>query len=55
MEEKLIEDFFLKLRKVEGIERELKIVNIKDKVSCIVGPRKAGKTWFLRMNAGDEL
>ena len=55
VEEKLIEDFFLKLRKVEGIERELKIVNIKDKVSCIVGPRKAGKTWFLRMNAGDEL
>jgi len=55
MEEKLIEDFFLKLRKVEGIERELKMVNIKDKVSCIVGPRKSGKTWFLRMNAGDEL
>jgi hypothetical protein len=40
MEEKLIEDFFLKLRKVEGIERELKIVNIKDKVSCIVGQGK---------------
>jgi hypothetical protein len=55
VEEKLIEDFFLKLRKVEGMERELKMMNIKDKVSCIVGPRKSGKTWFLRMNSGDEL
>jgi hypothetical protein len=55
MEKKLVEDFFLKLKKVEGIERELKVERVKDKVFCIVGPRKSGKTWFMRMHASDEL
>jgi predicted AAA+ superfamily ATPase len=55
MEEKLVEDFFLRLKKVEGIERELKLEKIKNKVYCIVGPRKSGKTWFMRMHATDEL
>jgi predicted AAA+ superfamily ATPase len=55
MEEKLVEDFFLRLKKVEGIERELKLEKIKNKVYCIVGPRKSGKTWFMRMRATDEL
>jgi hypothetical protein len=55
MEEELVEDFFIKLKKVEGIERELKIEIIKNKVSCIVGPRKSGKTWFMRMHASNEL
>jgi predicted AAA+ superfamily ATPase len=55
MEEKIVEDFFLKLKKVEGIERELRLQKIKNKVHCIVGPRKSGKTWFMRMHAADEL
>jgi uncharacterized protein len=55
MEVKLVEDFFIKLKKVEGIERELKLEITKNKVSCIVGPRKSGKTWFMRMHANDEL
>jgi predicted AAA+ superfamily ATPase len=55
MEERLVEDFFLRLKKVEGIERELKLEKIKNKVYCIVGPRKSGKTWFMRMHATDEL
>lgn len=55
MDERIVEDFFLRLKKVEGIERELKLQRIKNKVHCIVGPRKSGKTWFMRMHAIDEL
>jgi predicted AAA+ superfamily ATPase len=54
MEEKLVEDFFARLKSVEGVERELKIEKIQNKVYCIVGPRKSGKTWFLRMNAKNQ-
>ena len=55
MEKKLIEDFFLKLKPIEGVERELKLERIKNKVFCIVGPRKSGKTWFMRIQAANEL
>ncbi|MGC9150081.1 MAG: ATP-binding protein [Candidatus Micrarchaeia archaeon] len=55
MEKKLVEDFFLKLKRVEGIERELKIESVKNKIFCVVGPRKSGKTWFFRMHANNEL
>ena len=55
MEEKLIEDFFVRLKSVEGIERELKIEEVPNKIYCIIGPRKSGKTWFLRMNAKNQL
>jgi len=55
MEEKLVEDFFARLKSVEGVERELKIEKIPNKVYCIVGPRKSGKTWFLRMSAKNQL
>ncbi len=54
IDERKIKDFFLKLEKVEGIEREIKIEAIKNKAFCIVGPRKTGKTWYLRMNALDQ-
>jgi predicted AAA+ superfamily ATPase len=55
MEKKLVEDFFLNLKPIEGVERELMLEKIKNKVSCIVGPRKSGKTWFMRMQAANEL
>jgi predicted AAA+ superfamily ATPase len=55
MNERLITEFFAKLGKIEGIERELRIESMKNKATCIVGPRKAGKTWFLRMLAKDEM
>jgi len=55
MNEGLITEFFAKLGKIEGIERELKIESMKNKATCIVGPRKAGKTWLLRMLAKDEM
>jgi len=42
---KLIEDFFSRERKFEGIQRELEIADT-DKIVSIVGPRRAGKTWF---------
>jgi predicted AAA+ superfamily ATPase len=55
MNEKLIEEFFVKLGRVEGINREIMIPAIRNKAICIVGPRKAGKTWLLRMLSTDEL
>jgi len=50
-----MEEFFLKLGRIEGVERELKVESIRNKAICIVGPRKSGKTWFLRIHARDEL
>jgi len=50
-----MEEFFLKLGRIEGVERELKVESIRNKAVCIVGPRKSGKTWFLRIHARDEL
>jgi predicted AAA+ superfamily ATPase len=44
---KLIEDYFLRERKVEGIERELKLEIISDKIVAVVGARRVGKTWYL--------
>jgi len=41
----LVEDFFSRDRKFEGIERELEVTKT-NKVISIVGPRRAGKTWF---------
>ena len=43
---KLIEDFFSREIKFEGIERELKIEKIPGKIISIIGPRRAGKTWY---------
>jgi hypothetical protein len=43
----LVEDFFSRKIKFEGIERELKIEEPKiRKVISIVGPRRSGKTWY---------
>ncbi len=55
IDRKLIEDFFLRLEKVQGIEREIKIEPIEGKVKCIVGPRKSGKTWLFLMLSRGEL
>ena len=55
MDIKLVEDFFARLKHPEGIERELRIEKIPNKVYCIVGPRKSGKTWFLMMNSKNQL
>lgn len=41
----MIEDFFSKERRFEGVEREIKISKI-DKIISVIGPRRAGKTWF---------
>ena len=41
----LVEDFFSRKKTFKGIERELKISKT-DKIISIVGPRRAGKTWF---------
>jgi len=42
---KLVEDFFSRERKFEGVERELKVGDT-NKIISIVGPRRSGKTWF---------
>ncbi|RLJ08424.1 MAG: hypothetical protein DRP13_02415 [Candidatus Aenigmatarchaeota archaeon] len=42
---KLVEDFFSRERKFEGVERELKVGGT-NKIISIVGPRRSGKTWF---------
>ena len=41
----LVQDFFSRQKKFEGIERELKIIKT-NKIVSIVGPRRAGKTWY---------
>jgi len=43
---KLIEDFFSREITFTGIKRELKINLVGNKVVSIVGPRRAGKTWY---------
>jgi len=45
IQKRLVEDFFSRERKFEGVERELKVTDA-DKIISIVGPRRAGKTWF---------
>jgi predicted AAA+ superfamily ATPase len=43
----LVEDFFLREIKFEGVERELRVEEPKvKKVVSIVGPRRSGKTWY---------
>ncbi|MGC8812380.1 MAG: AAA family ATPase, partial [Candidatus Aenigmatarchaeota archaeon] len=41
----LVEDFFSREIEFEGIERELKIKEVR-KIISITGPRRAGKTWY---------
>ena len=41
----LLEDFFFRDREFKGIVRELEVAKI-DKIISIVGPRRAGKTWY---------
>jgi len=41
----LIEDFFFRSFEFRGVPRELKISE-SEKISSIVGPRRAGKTWY---------
>ncbi len=41
----LIEDFFFRNFEFRGVQRELKISK-SEKISSIVGPRRAGKTWY---------
>ena len=43
---RLVEDFFSRKIEFRGVERELKIEET-EKITSIVGPRRAGKTWFL--------
>ena len=44
--EKLVKDFFHRDIKFSGIERDLKIDEEVEKIISIVGPRRAGKTWY---------
>jgi len=41
----LVKDFFKRKIKFEGVERDLKIPKI-NKIISIIGPRRAGKTWY---------
>jgi len=41
----LVKDFFKRKIKFEGIERDLKIPKT-NKIISIIGPRRAGKTWY---------
>ncbi|MCD6564280.1 MAG: ATP-binding protein [Thermoproteales archaeon] len=43
---RLIEDFFSRDIFFSGIERELDVMLIPNKVVSIVGPRRSGKTWY---------
>ncbi len=58
-EEKLVLEFFRKLeervKKEEIFERELKVEKIKNKAISIIGPRRAGKTFFLLRIFRDNL
>mgnify|MGYP001773665160 CR=1 FL=1 len=47
--EELVVDYFEKIRekKIEYVERELEIEEIRNKAITIVGPRRVGKTYFL--------
>jgi len=52
--EKIVKDFFLKLEEVKGVEREIKIEEIRKKAFGVVGPRKSGKTWlFIMLSSGN--
>ena len=46
IKENLIKDFLAREIKFEGIERELKIDLTERKIISLVGPRRAGKTWY---------
>jgi len=52
MREKLIKDFFKErieeIKNLRIVERHLKIGLIENKVISIIGPRRAGKTYFLK-------
>ncbi|MEM0476613.1 MAG: ATP-binding protein [Candidatus Aenigmatarchaeota archaeon] len=47
MNKELIKDYFLRERKFRGIKRELEVKGVKDKAISILGPRRAGKTWYM--------
>ena len=49
---KLVEDYLIKsvkeIKEIEIFERELKIEFIPGKAISIIGPRRSGKTFFLK-------
>ena len=45
LQKELLEDFFFRDREFKGIGRELEVAKM-DKIISIVGPRRAGKTWY---------
>ncbi|MEM0259740.1 MAG: ATP-binding protein [Thermoproteota archaeon] len=47
MNKELIKDYFIREKKFKGIKRELEIKDVKDKAISILGPRRAGKTWYM--------
>ena len=42
----LIKDFFARQIKFDGIRRELEVSLTEKKIISVVGPRRAGKTWY---------
>ncbi|MEM5881152.1 MAG: ATP-binding protein, partial [Candidatus Aenigmatarchaeota archaeon] len=40
-------DYFLREKKFRGIKRELEVKDVKDRAISILGPRRAGKTWYM--------
>ena len=53
--EKIIEIFEeFKKEKIEGVERELKIEPIKDKAIVIYGPRRSGKSFYLKLTLNEK-
>ncbi|MEM0333741.1 MAG: ATP-binding protein [Candidatus Aenigmatarchaeota archaeon] len=47
MNKELIKDYFIREKKFKGIKRELEIKDVKDRAISILGPRRAGKTWYM--------
>ncbi len=45
----------MRREEVQGVEREIKIPEFKNKANCIVGPRKSGKTWLFLMHSRNDL
>ena len=46
IKENLVKDFFVRQIRFDGIRRELEVSLTEKKIISLVGPRRAGKTWY---------
>jgi len=57
MQPSLVKDYIVEWAKKEtakGINRELEVPRRKDKVISVIGPRRAGKTYYFYQLLGEE-